>query len=601
MKISSQNSPLPPQSNPLRFLARYRGQLALGILCLLVTSSLGQTIPYLIKHAVDVIEGHLTTGRAGSAHQQTSLWIFPALVALFALGQAAMRIFSRVLIFNAGRQGEYHLRGMLFAHLCRLDAAFYRSFHTGEIMSRLTNDLAAVRALFGAGVLYTTNTVFAYAVALPLMLSIDPSLSLLALTPYPILLLGARAFARGIYQRSRQQQEALAHMTSTLQEDLAGIRELKSYRLEPIRAEAFRRESQGYLRHALRLAMWRSGMLPFVGAGTGASLVILLWVGGNRVIEGSLGLGDLVALNLYVTLLAWPTMAIGWMISVWQRGTAAWHRLQSILEARAELEDDPAAHGPSMGSSGVQLRLEGLTLEVGGRKVLNNINLGVRAGEILGVVGRVGSGKTLLIEAVARLLDVPPGVLYVGGEDATTLSLSATRRKIAYSPQDPFLFSATIRENILYGLDETPPSLEASLEEVVRAAGLETDIAHFPAGLDTMVGEHGVTLSGGQRQRVALARALVSQRPVLLLDDSLSAVDTETEREILRCLRQVLNERTVLLVSHRISALRHTDQIVVLENGSVAERGTHDQLIAAEGIYSLLYQEQLLETPEESP
>lgn len=549
----------------------------------MLTNLLAQSIPWVIKRTIE----HL-----GGRHEH--LLAFVGLIAGLALAQAAIRVISRVAIFTAGRDAEYRLRRLIFAHLCQLDGSFYRRFTTGDLMSRLTNDLTAVRAMFGPGVLHAFNTVFAYAVAVPLMVHIDPLLTALALLPYPVLLLGARRFARGIYHRSHLQQQALSVLTSTLQEDLGGIRELKSFTLETYRAHELERASLSYQHEAIRMAAWRTAMMPLVGLGAGASLLLIVWLGGRQVIAGRLTLGDLVALNLYVGMLAWPTMALGWMISLWQRGVAAWERLHEILLTPPRLVD----RGDQTLSAGpLEVELRHLDVKLGERVVLQDVSAVLPAGAICAVVGRVGSGKTTVAETIARLIEVPSGCLFYNGHDATELSLEQLRRHIAYAPQDAFLFSDTLRNNIAHGLADTVEEEDERarlIEEAIHAAGLEADLASLPEGVDTVVGERGIALSGGQRQRVALARALVAQRPLLILDDSLSAVDAETERRILERLRQALHGSTALLISHRLSALQHADHVFVLDGGQVVERGAHNALIARQGLYSQLYQRQLL-------
>jgi ATP-binding cassette subfamily B protein len=522
-------------------------------------------------------------------------------IVALAAGQAAIRVLSRVFIFNAAREAEYELRRDLFARLCRLDAGFYAELKTGDLLSRLTNDITALRSLIGVGVLHVVNTAFAYAVALPLMVRIDAQLTLLALLPYPLLLLAARAFAHGIYRRSQGLQQSLAAMSSTVAEDLASIREIKAHVLEEWRGAEFELASREYRERALALARFRTGLVPVVGLGAGLSLVIVLGVGGARAISGALTLGDLVGFSLYIALLAWPTMSIGWMLSLWQRGLAAWERLRAILDRRSPLEADGAAGGDTadLPAAPFAIELRGASVTLGARRVLEDVSLVIPAGTMTAAAGRLGSGKSTLAEVVARLLDVPPGTLHVGGRDAATLPVGWLRRQIAYAPQQAFLFSATVAENIAVGLpegsDPTAPETRGRIAEAAQAAGLGPDLAGFPHGLDTLVGERGLSLSGGQRQRVALARALVAGRPILILDDSLSAVDADTERAILEGLGQVLRGRTVLLVSHRLSALRHADQVVVLDEGRVVERGRPDELLAADGLYATIYRQQLLQ------
>jgi ATP-binding cassette, subfamily B, multidrug efflux pump len=580
-----------PAAHPLRYLARHAWWVTLGVLCLVGTNMMAQAIPWAVKLSVEAI----------AAADAASWTIYGPVLAVagLALGQALIRIPSRIFIFNAAREAEYELRGELFTRLCQASSAFYRAQRVGDLMSRMTNDLASVRALFGPGVLHVANTVFAYAMALPLMIHIDPWITLWSLAPYPLLLVGARFFARGIYSRSQEMQVSLAAMTSTVHEDLAGVREVKLHGLEGLRSRRFTADSERYLQQAVRLASWRAGLIPFVGIGAGASLVIVLWMGGARVISGELTLGDLVALNLYVGLLAWPTMSIGWMLSLWQRGVASWHRLHEILGHHSPLEvwlgrSTAAEQAPST----LEIKVRGLTLELDGAPILRDVDLEIPQRTMCAVVGRVGCGKTTLVEALARLQEVPPGAVFIGGRDVTELDVAWVRGQIAYSPQSAFLFSRSIRDNIAYSLPDaeslSPGELERRIQAAVERAGLAPDVESFPEGLDTVVGERGLSLSGGQRQRVALARALVSDRPILILDDSLSSVDAETEKRILRGLRSVMQDRTVILISHRLSALQHADQVVVLEQGQVAEVGRHDDLLGAQTLYAELYQRQLL-------
>lgn len=560
--------------------------------CLLITNGLAQSIPWVVKRTVEAIA---TSGSSWTIGKLTLL------IVGLAIAQALIRIPSRILIFNAAREAEYELRGHLFSRLCEATHAFYREFRTGDLMSRLTSDLASVRALFGPGVLHVVNTLFAYAVALPLMIRIDPWLTLWSLLPYPALLIGARYFARGIYDRSNQMQVALAGMTSAVQEDLAGIRELKLYTVEPLRSNLFADSAGEYLRQAMRLARWRAGLVPFIGVGTGASLVIVLWVGGLGVIHDQLTLGDLVAFNLYAGILAWPTMAIGWILSLWQRGIASWHRLLEIRDAAVAMEAPRAEAEVEVEQPTTTLSIEvrGLDVEIDGKRILDSVSFAIPDGALCAVVGKVGSGKTILVEAIARLVTIPEGTVFIGGRDATKIDLAWVRSKIAYAPQSAFLFSTTIRDNILYSLPDSgipPDELDRRIEEAVSVAGLVPDLARFPEGLETIVGERGLSLSGGQRQRVALARALVADRSILLLDDTLSAVDAATERQILTRLTDAdgAKRRTVILVSHRLSALQHADRIVVLDQGRVAETGTHAELLDGEGVYSDLYHRQIL-------
>ena len=596
--------PTSTSKNPFQSLFPYKWGVATGVLCLVVTNLVAQSIPWVVKWTVEAITA--VDRDPGALHRLGLLLVG------MALFQALIRIFSRLLIFNAGRDAEYDLRRSLFARLCQLDGEFYRRYRTGDLMSRLTNDLSSVRALYGPGILHVVNTIFAYLVALPLMISIDPLLTLWSLVPYAVLLAGARVFARGIYGRSKEMQVSLAAMTANVQENLAGIRELKNYVIEDQRARLFGDNSAEYLDQAMRLARWRAGLIPFVGVGAGASLVVALWLGGREVIQGNLTLGDLVAFNLYVGLLAWPTMAIGWMLSLWHRGIASWHRLCDILTERTPLEietENREGEGEGEGRGkgegkgegkgvGIDIELKDLRVGFGEREVLRGISFRIPARTLCAVVGRVGCGKTTLAESLARLLVIPRGTVFVGGEDVTARPVEWTRDQIAYAPQSAFLFSVSIRDNIALGLERRmDPGSDEALQRIQRAvvaAGLEVDLEGFPDGLDTVVGERGLSLSGGQRQRVALARALVSDRPILILDDSLSSVDSGTEKRILGQLRTVLQGRTAILISHRLSALQHAQQVVVLDEGRVAETGKHEELLETGGIYAELYRKQVL-------
>ncbi len=576
--------------HPFRLLVPHYRLVAAGLVFLLLTNALAQFIPWIIKKAIDAISSNPDDG--------TFILMILGVITM-ALFQAPVRILSRIFIFNAGRNAEYELRNEVFSRLTRLDSRFYRRYRTGDLVSRLTNDLAAVRALYGAGVLHIGNTLFAYTMAIPLMCGIDPWLTLWSLLPYPALLFGARAFSRGVYQRSQELQTALATMSAGVEEDLAGIRALKTNCIEEIRTGLFTNASTSYLHQAISLARWRAALMPIIGLGAGSSLVIVLWVGGQRVIEGALTLGSLVAFTLYIGLLAWPTISIGWILSLWQRGMASWDRLAGILTERSPLEHtaDVTAQQPSSPSV-PELEFRGLSLAIDGHPVLHQINLKILHGTICGIVGPVGCGKTTLAEVAARLVDVPPGTFFINGQDATLQTTRWARDQITYAPQNVFLFSATIRQNIAYGLspssDPDSAKMRRLVERAAHIAGLDPDLASFPQGIDTMVGERGLSLSGGQRQRVALARALVSDRPLLILDDSLSAVDADTEQRILKRLSQTLASRLTLLISHRLSALQHSHQILVLERGRAVETGTHQELLGANGLYSKLYHRQLL-------
>ncbi|HEY7376863.1 MAG TPA: ABC transporter ATP-binding protein, partial [Polyangia bacterium] len=423
--------------------------------------------------------------------------------------------------------------------------------------------------------------------------------TLLALIPYPLLLGAARAASRHIHRASRAIQEQLGTMSTAIQEDLAGIAVIKHYALEESRQQAFRAVNDEYLHRALTLVRTRGALMPMFAMLGGIGTLIVLWAGGREVIAGRMTVGSLVAFNGYLVLLSWPTFALGWIIGIWQRGVAGWARVRELLTTAPAIADAPngvGAHGaparPSIEVRDLSVFADGAA---DGRPLLDGVSFTLPAGATLAIVGRTGSGKTTLVDAVLRMQEVGPGAVRIGGRDVTEMPLAELRALIGYAPQDAFLFSATVADNIAFGIRESidAAARDARVRRAAEAAGLAPDVAVLPDGYDTLVGERGITLSGGQRQRVALARALAADPQILILDDSLSSVDAETERAILTRLRPILAGRTSVLISHRVAAVKDADQILVLEGGRVAESGTHGALLASGGIYASLYREQL--------
>ncbi len=574
-------------------LRRYRARVGIGISALLATNALALTVPWLLGLTIEA----LRADDPGEAVPPLAL----AMVG-FAVAQAVVRIVSRVTLFNAARMAEHDLRADLFARLMRMEPAWFRKNPTGDVMSRLTNDVQTVRALWGPGVLNLVNTTFVFATALVLMLRIDPVLTLWALVPYPAVFLLGQAFGRRIYKASRAVQDKLGALSSSVQEDLTGIAVIKNYTLEQRRQQRFTRMSQALLDENMVVTRIRGTMMPILGGMASIGTVMVIYIGGRAVVGGRITLGELVQFNAYLALLVWPTLALGWMISLIQRGLASWSRLAHILSAQPSIVGGPVTALPGAGAASGELEVRGLTIEIEGRKLLDDVSLRLPAGQVTAVVGRTGGGKSTLVEALARLIDVPAGTVFLDGVDITTLSLPALRGAIGYAPQEAFLFSASIADNIAMGLDHRPGGAPADagerrrlIEAAAQAAGLDRDLRALPAGLDTLVGERGITLSGGQRQRVALARALASGPRVLLLDDSLSSVDAETEKQILGHLDRVLASRTAVLVSHRVAAVRRAQRIAVIDGGKLVEQGSHGELLARGGVYAQLYRDQLAE------
>src|SRR5436305_5593306 len=500
-----------------------------------------------------------------------------------------------MLLVAMSRHVEYDLRNVYFAALEKQPPAFFHQYPTGDLMARATNDIQAVRMLCGPAIMYSTNTVIAGLGALLLMGRINVRLMLVALATAPLVAGATSLFGRRIHVLFTSVQEKFANVSARVQENLAGVRVVRAYAREAREEEDFGRVNEEYLEGNRRLIAWSVAFHPILQALIGLGFAAVLWYGGLLVIRGRISVGQFVTFQLFLGKLAWAMIALGWVINLAQRGTAALVRIQKILDAEPAIRDaDDPEPLPDPGRVQGAVRFRGLTFAYheGEAPVLADVDLQVAAGQTVAVVGRTGAGKTTLLSLVPRLIDPPPGTLAVDGLDVRRLPLAGLRAAIGMVPQETFLFSATLRENVALGRPG------ASLEEVARAArlaGLEQDLASFPNGLDTMVGERGLTLSGGQKQRVALARALLREPRILLLDDCLSAVDTQTEELILRNLRQVFAGRTVFLVSHRISTVKDADLIVVLDHGRIAERGTHAQLIAAGGLYADLHQRQLLE------
>jgi ATP-binding cassette subfamily B multidrug efflux pump len=582
-----------PPSPAASIRSRLRPELAgivLGCVCLAATNGLSMAIPWLIKGVIDA----LRRGAQAEPNLHALVVRDALLIAGFATTQALLRTWSRILIFNAGRNVEYRLRGDVFRHLLGLDAGFYRQHPTGDVMSRLTNDLGAVRMLFGPGLLNLCNTALVYATSLWLLVHLSPRLTLWALLPYPVLLAGARLSSRKIYGFSRAIQEQLGVMSTSIQEDLTGVAVIKHYTLEETRQAKFRALNDEYLSRSLALVRARGTLSPLFAMLGGAGTLIVLWAGGREVILGRMTIGALVAFNAYLVLLSWPTIALGWIIGIWQRGIAAWTRVRDLFETAPRIADGPATV-PGLTIDAPSIEVRELTIEVDGRRLLDRVSFALPAGATLAVVGPTGAGKTTLVDALCRMQEVASGAVRIGGHELTQIPLRALRGAIGYAPQDAFLFSATVAENIGFGIAPGPDGgLDLQrIEQAAEAAGLAPDLAIFPEGYDTVVGERGLTLSGGQRQRVALARALCAEPKILILDDSLSSVDAQTEREILTRLKPILAGRTSILISHRVAAVKDADQILVLDEGRVAEAGTHGELLRAGGLYASLYRTEL--------
>ena len=566
------------------YLRRYWRRYFLGAFCLLVTVTLVMWIPWWIREAVRVIE------QGGSLSDVT---FYAGLIGAAALAQGLVRTYSRALIFNAGRNVEYDLRNDLFAHLQKLPVSFYQSQRTGDLMSRLINDISAVRVMLGPGFLNFISAPLYFIYALALMFSMDARMTLAALAPFPVLILAVGKFRGQIMKRSMEVQQQLSALSSHVQENLSGMHVVKAYAQEKFQTEEFVRLNEDYQQKSMEVARLRGIITPVMQGINGLTILIVIWYGGIRVARGDLLVADIVAFIAYLNVLAWPTAAFGWMFSLVERGRAAMKRLEELFKiepAIADGESTQPVHGLKQG-----IEFRNISFAYGRQKngygALNGVSFSLPVGRSVGLVGRIGSGKSTVAQLVPRLFDVGGGEILLDGQDIRKLSLRDLRQTLGYVPQDPFLFSTSLRRNLAFGRDDVT---EDELKRAAAIARLDRDLEVFPEKLDTIVGERGVTLSGGQKQRATLARALVMDPPVLILDDCLSSVDAQTEAEILRGLRSILKEKTCLIISHRISAVKEADEILVLDDGRIIERGSHDELVRRGGVYAELYQQQRL-------
>lgn len=541
-------------------------------------------LPWFARLALDNLEA------APAARQP--LLLFPGLILLAACTQGVFRYYWRTRVFGFSRQIEWELRNRLFAHLQRLPLGYFHRTKTGELMSRLTNDLASVREMLGIGAVAALDGSLLILATLPLMLAIDPWLTLWSLLSLPAITLLVLGFGNRIHRGHREVQQFLGEVSTFVQETLAGIRVVQAYAQEPHRRERFGELSAEYMRRNLRVARVSGVLWPLMAVFSGLAAAVLLWLGGRRVLEGSLSIGQFVQFNGYLAMLTWPVMAIGYVTNLYHRGRSALGRLVEILEV-------PQAVGHAVRDGGRPKRLGG-AIEIRGLSfryapetpwVLQDIHLTIPAGSRCAIVGEVGTGKSTLVHLVARLFEVPEGTLFLDGRDIRTIPLATLRTSIGLVAQDIFLFSETIRENILFG---RPDATVEDVEAAARVAALLPSIEGFTDRFETVLGERGVRLSGGQKQRTALARALIKDPPILILDDAFSSVDVQTEERILAELKGAMEGRTILLVSHRLSTVKDADQIVYLREGRIVERGTHAELLAREGHYHRLYQRQLL-------
>ena len=573
-----------PTRRLLAYVGRYRAALTLGFLCILATTAISLAGPWVLKYAIDDLTARVTAAKLA--------FYGGALLGLAAVG-GVFRFLQRRIIIGASRDIEFDLRNDFFARLQLFEPAYFHRNRTGDLMSRATNDLNAVRMMIGPAVMYLSNTVLTFITVIVLMLSLNRRLTLLSLIPLPILSVAVYFFGAVIHRRFDRIQDQLSTISAVIQEALAGVRVVRAYRQEDFEIQRFRLANEEYLSRNRKLIRVEGAFFPIMGLLMGIGALLVLWLGSRDVIAGRMTIGELVAFNSYLMMLAWPMIAFGWVTNLLQRGTASWKRMLEVLTAEPAITDaGVSSHVPSRDLIRGDIELRDLTFAYGDTVVLRGISARLPAGSTTAIVGATGSGKSTLLNLLPRLNDPPPATVFVDGIDVRDIPLAALRGALGFVPQEPFLFSASIADNIAFG---AAAASRGEIEQAAHVARLDKDIVDFPKGYDTLVGERGITLSGGQKQRTAIARAVITDPKILVLDDALSAVDTYTEEEILSRLAGVMRSRTTIIVSHRISTVRNADQILVLDDGQIVERGTHDQLVARNGLYAELYRKQLLE------
>lgn len=564
------------------YFKKYRWALFWGALTVFGNNGIWVYFPQVLQRAVDSL-------KPGSVRH--TFFIYSLLLLGIAITKGIFQFLTRWIVIGVSREIEYDLRNDMFAHLSRLDYSYYQKNRTGDIMARATNDLNAVRMLLGPAIMYSANTIVFTVAALFFMWHISPKLTICAFAPLPLASIIIQYFGRKIHERFERIQAQFSDISSRVQENLSGARLIRAYVQEEPEIALFETSNKEYVERSLPLARLMGMLWPALEFLLGLAYAMVLWLGPREVLKGHITTGQFYGFSMYILMLTWPVIALGWVINIFQRGTASMGRINEILTAQPDITDREAVSATAHTIRG-DLQFRNLSFAYNGIPVLENVNLEVPAGTSLAIVGPTGSGKTTLVSLIPRIYDAPPGTVLLDGRPVREFPLEVLRRNIGFVPQETFLFSDTVRENIAFGVESAS---DAQIHHASEAASIAADIEGFPEQYQTMVGERGITLSGGQKQRSAIARAIIRDPRILVLDDALASVDTYTEEKILNHLREVMQGRTTIFISHRVSTVRNADRIAVLHHGRIVEFGTHEELLARNGYYTELYNKQLLE------
>jgi ATP-binding cassette, subfamily B, multidrug efflux pump len=574
---------IPKSMRPLLpYLKRYRWGFVAGAICIMLSNGAWARLPKVIGDAAQSLEGNVT---------RHNLLMFALHVLALAAVRGIFLFLTRWILIGISRDIEFDLRNDLFAHLETLSYSYYQRMRTGDIMARVTNDLNAVRMLLGPAIMYSANTLVFTGAALWFLIQKSPKLTFYAFLPLPVVSVVIQYFGRRIHERFERIQAMFSDISARAQENFSGARVIRAYVQEEAEIASFETANQEYIVRSLKLVRLMGMLWPTLELMLGLAMMLVLWMGGREVLAGRMQIGVFTSFNIYMMQLTFPMIALGWVVNIFQRGTASLIRLNEILQEKPTIKDEEGVAASDLDVEG-EIEFRGLNFSYDGKPVLHDLNLRIPAGTSMAIVGPTGSGKTTLVNLIPRIYDAAPGMVLLDGRPIREFSLATLRKNVGFVPQETFLFSDRIRENIALGVES---ATDQEVHDAAEAANIAQDIESFPEQYQTMVGERGITLSGGQKQRTAIARALIRNPRILVLDDALSSVDTHTEDKILNHLREVMQGRTTIFISHRVSTVRNADRIAVLHNGRIVESGAHDELLALNGYYSDLYNKQLLE------